>query len=76
MKKNTILPLEKQMHMIVDNLCKRARECRDQNIYHKQPANDVNFILNDHTINANVAKATTIAYHSILLKSYMKDKYK
>jgi Leu/Phe-tRNA-protein transferase len=47
----------------------------EQQIYHKLPANKVNFILNDHTINANVAKPTTIAYHNISLKNYMKDKY-
>jgi hypothetical protein len=76
MSRNAILPLEKQMHMIADSLCKRAQECQNQNIYYKLPANEVNFVLNNHTINENVAKATTIAYHSISLKKYMKGKYK
>jgi hypothetical protein len=73
--RNSILPPEIQMHIMADRLCKRTRDCRDRHIYHKLPANEVNFILNDYTINANVAKASTIAYHSISMRQYMKDKY-
>jgi hypothetical protein len=62
------------MHIKADNLCKQAREWRDQLTYHKLPANEVNSILNDITINANVAKATTIAYHSNT-ERFMKQKY-
>jgi hypothetical protein len=36
----------------------------------------VNFILNEQNINANIPKATTIAYHSISLQTYLCNKHK
>jgi hypothetical protein len=70
------VPAEVQMHTMADELCKRVRNLRDQTNYHKMPANEVNFVLNEETINANATKATTIAYNSISLREYMKEKYK
>jgi hypothetical protein len=71
---NTILTFtRKTMNMITDSLCIGVKECLDHT-YHKLPANKVNFVLNNHTINANVAKGTTIAYRSISLWNCMKDK--
>jgi hypothetical protein len=75
MGRNQMVQPAMQMHVLADNLCKRARECRDQKDYFNFPANEVNFVLNDHTINANMSKATTIAYHSISLRNYMKQKH-
>jgi hypothetical protein len=63
----TELSVEKQMHKMADELCKQAREHRDQTTYHKMPANNVSFVLKDQTITANISKATMIAYHSMSL---------
>jgi hypothetical protein len=69
-----LLP-EVQMHIKADELCKRARTCRNQTVHYKMPANEVNFVLNEQTVNANVPKATMIAYHNINLRAFMKRKF-
>jgi hypothetical protein len=73
--RNQMVQPAMQMHVLADDLCKRAPECRDQKDYFNFPANKVNLVLNDHTINANVSKATMIAYQSISLRNYMKQKH-
>jgi ribonuclease HI len=75
-KKNNELSSETQMHIMADNLSKQARQCRPQMKYYKFPANAVNLVVKNQTINANVPKASTIAYHSMVLHEYLQEKYK
>jgi hypothetical protein len=63
------------MHILADNLCKDARNCRKQTKYHSFPANTVNLAVKNQTINANVPNATTIAYHSMALRDYLQGKH-
>jgi hypothetical protein len=73
-KNNELLP-ETQMQIMADDLCKHACQCRNQTKYHKFPANAVNLVVKKQTINANVPKATTIAYHSMALRQHMQEKH-
>jgi hypothetical protein len=73
-EKHNLLP-EIQMKILADQWCKYARICQDQEQYHNFPANAVTITLNKQTINANISKATTTAYHSMALQKYLKDKH-
>jgi uncharacterized protein with von Willebrand factor type A (vWA) domain len=63
------------MNILADQWCKHARIRRDQEQFLKFPANAVTITLNKQTINANISKATTNAYHSMALRTYLKDKH-
>jgi hypothetical protein len=60
---------------MANNLCKHAQQCRNQTKYHKFPANAVNLVIKKLMINANISKATTIAYHSMALRQHMQEKH-
>jgi hypothetical protein len=65
---------EIQMNALADQWCKYACICRDELVYYRFPVNEVNFTLIEQAINTNIPKATIIAYHSILLRTYLKNK--
>jgi hypothetical protein len=74
-KKNQDQPMTHvgYMHNYADMLCKQAREQPDETRYYPLPANRVNLILNNKTITAHAPKATSVAFHSIALKSYYRN---
>jgi hypothetical protein len=72
---NSTLPAEIQMNQLANQWYKHARTCRDQTHYYNFPANKANLVLNDQTLNANISKATTKAYHSMDFRTFLRYRH-
>jgi hypothetical protein len=73
-KAKSILSHAESMNIMADKLTKTARKYRQKRTYTSLPQNPIDFTINKSTINSKYALRSKKAYHSISLRSYLKEK--
>jgi ribonuclease HI len=73
-KTKSVLSHAESMNIRADTLTKAARKYRSKTTYTSLPQNPIDFTINQSTINSKYALRSKKAYHSISLRTYLKDR--